>query len=115
PTCSRWPPAPPHRPGQARGELTDPFRRGGERAGLRDLPVLPDRYLPEITVHIQPDTPPLCPAHPLPLLPQMRSDRERVSKATPTDPRAQRNRAGRDRKSTRLNSSHLGISYAVFC
>src|SRR5438045_5486567 len=24
-------------------------------------------------------------------------------------------RLGRDRKSTRLNSSHLGISYAVFC
>src|SRR5947199_6659060 len=24
-------------------------------------------------------------------------------------------RDGRDRKSTRLNSSHLGISYAVFC
>src|SRR5437899_8140614 len=24
-------------------------------------------------------------------------------------------RTGRDRKSTRLNSSHLGISYAVFC
>src|SRR5436853_3410131 len=24
-------------------------------------------------------------------------------------------RAGRDRKNTRLNSSHLGISYAVFC
>src|SRR5437899_7275110 len=24
-------------------------------------------------------------------------------------------RAGGDRKSTRLNSSHLGISYAVFC
>src|SRR5262245_53914560 len=24
-------------------------------------------------------------------------------------------RVGRDRKSTRLNSSHLGISYAVFC
>src|SRR5437899_7311717 len=24
-------------------------------------------------------------------------------------------RAKRDRKSTRLNSSHLGISYAVFC
>src|SRR5262245_63280328 len=23
--------------------------------------------------------------------------------------------SGRDRKSTRLNSSHLGISYAVFC
>src|SRR5262245_62198803 len=26
-----------------------------------------------------------------------------------------RGHAGRDRKSTRLNSSHLGISYAVFC
>src|SRR5262245_64352599 len=26
-----------------------------------------------------------------------------------------RKRPGRDRKSTRLNSSHLGISYAVFC
>src|SRR5258705_1033157 len=24
-------------------------------------------------------------------------------------------RVGQDRKSTRLNSSHLGISYAVFC
>src|SRR5436853_7912394 len=28
---------------------------------------------------------------------------------------ARRRRRGRDRKSTRLNSSHLGISYAVFC
>src|SRR5690242_20958478 len=25
------------------------------------------------------------------------------------------NEAGRDRKSTRLNSSHMSISYAVFC
>src|SRR5947199_9417548 len=40
----------------------------------------------------------------------------------PRDLRAPRDRAvgharaqGRDRKSTRLNSSHLGISYAVFC
>src|SRR5262245_65042927 len=30
----------------------------------------------------------------------------------PRTPRAAR---GQDRKSTRLNSSHLGISYAVFC
>src|SRR2546430_12341591 len=29
--------------------------------------------------------------------------------------RAQRDGAGRDRKSTRLNSSHSQISYAVFC
>src|SRR5258705_1263921 len=32
------------------------------------------------------------------------------------DPRdGQRRERGVDRKSTRLNSSHLGISYAVFC
>src|SRR5258705_6834262 len=29
--------------------------------------------------------------------------------------RAEGHLAGEDRKSTRLNSSHLGISYAVFC
>src|SRR5438045_8719574 len=29
--------------------------------------------------------------------------------------RRRRGRSSRDRKSTRLNSSHLGISYAVFC
>src|SRR5438309_3544412 len=29
--------------------------------------------------------------------------------------RADPHRAGRDRKSTRLNSSHSSISYAVFC
>src|ERR1035438_6961515 len=36
------------------------------------------------------------------------------SRAAPerTDPAS---RSGIDRKSTRLNSSHLGISYAVFC
>src|SRR5258705_9924754 len=32
------------------------------------------------------------------------------------EPQPERHRAAcRDRKSTRLNSSHLGISYAVFC
>src|SRR5256885_8755665 len=30
-------------------------------------------------------------------------------------PRSATDRAGQDRKSTRLNSSHLVISYAVFC
>src|SRR5256885_15871700 len=30
-------------------------------------------------------------------------------------PRGSSGRCGRDRKSTRLNSSHLVISYAVFC
>src|SRR3989475_8589469 len=31
------------------------------------------------------------------------------------DPRPLRGRVGKDRKSTRLNSSHSQISYAVFC
>src|SRR5205814_9551905 len=36
--------------------------------------------------------------------------------STPSRARSIRpTRARRDRKSTRLNSSHLGISYAVFC
>src|SRR5258705_6468292 len=30
-------------------------------------------------------------------------------------PSLNQNKFARDRKSTRLNSSHLGISYAVFC
>src|SRR2546426_8096856 len=32
-----------------------------------------------------------------------------------TSPKARATRGNRDRKSTRLNSSHLVISYAVFC
>src|SRR2546426_6552351 len=35
--------------------------------------------------------------------------------AGPGGQRAERDGAGVDRKSTRLNSSHLVISYAVFC
>src|SRR5947199_4489047 len=40
-----------------------------------------------------------------------RSSRSRADWAAGTSSTA----ASRDRKSTRLNSSHLGISYAVFC
>src|SRR5258705_9132944 len=35
--------------------------------------------------------------------------------AAPAPGNAAPSRSPRDRKSTRLNSSHLGISYAVFC
>src|SRR5262245_40354507 len=39
-----------------------------------------------------------------------------ISSTKPTAPNKGKNSAvTRDRKSTRLNSSHLGISYAVFC
>src|SRR5690349_23166564 len=36
-------------------------------------------------------------------------------RALPSPPRSARRRRQRDRKSTRLNSSHVEISYAVFC
>src|SRR2546427_963478 len=40
----------------------------------------------------------------------------RLHGAEPRDPtRVRSRRRGRDRKSTRLNSSHSQISYAVFC
>src|SRR3712207_8454027 len=42
-----------------------------------------------------------------------RPDRERL-RGGPA-PREQDRAGGRDRKSTRLNSSHANISYAVFC
>src|SRR5690348_18222923 len=41
--------------------------------------------------------------------------RERPSGARDADLTAARSRSSRDRKSTRLNSSHPSISYAVFC
>ena len=80
---------------QARGELPHPLRGGRERAGLHHLSRLADRHLREVAVHVQPDTPPLCPVHLVLPPPSTASDRERVGETTPTDPRAQRNRAGR--------------------
>src|SRR5437899_4281023 len=50
---------------------------------------------------------------------ERRAHRDRAARAARGRPDGARGRraspAGRDRKSTRLNSSHLGISYAVFC
>src|SRR5690554_7475003 len=39
----------------------------------------------------------------------------RVRCCSPSSPSTQPNRSPLDRKSTRLNSSHVRISYAVFC
>src|SRR5205814_10001058 len=52
--------------------------------------------------------------------PAARRRRSAPSRAAPARaplpaPRGRAGCCGRDRKSTRLNSSHLGISYAVFC
>src|SRR6266516_7156747 len=41
--------------------------------------------------------------------------RQALRPARPLRTAPDRNRRGRDRKSTRLNSSHRTISYAVFC
>src|ERR1039458_10443320 len=41
--------------------------------------------------------------------------RLRTQRGRPIPDRTARYTSTRDRKSTRLNSSHLGISYAVFC
>src|SRR5438067_10176051 len=38
-----------------------------------------------------------------------------ASARSPPDRRRRRRSGGEDRKSTRLNSSHVSISYAVFC
>src|SRR5262245_62674523 len=43
-----------------------------------------------------------------PAKPEHQADRRGLARSVQPDARA-------DRKSTRLNSSHLGISYAVFC
>src|SRR5207249_11871957 len=44
-----------------------------------------------------------------------RRSSDRARPAPPTSPRTRRCTAATDRKSTRLNSSHVSISYAVFC
>src|SRR3712207_6997754 len=44
-----------------------------------------------------------------------RDDRERPLEAIPEVARRMAHRVVGDRKSTRLNSSHANISYAVFC
>src|SRR5258705_7668283 len=46
---------------------------------------------------------------------RQRRGRERRRRRLRCERRKRRRRSRPDRKSTRLNSSHLGISYAVFC
>src|SRR5699024_12276951 len=60
--------------------------------GLRDLPSFPTRRSSDLRTTSRPTAPWLC------------------SSATPSRPHPIR-----DRKSTRLNSSHVSSSYAVFC
>src|SRR5205814_2511304 len=63
-----------------------------------------DKFCREETAPGSEFAPPAPPRRPL--------SRRRVSKRTR---RQTRQATPEDRKSTRLNSSHLGISYAVFC
>src|SRR5258705_10112441 len=57
---------------------------------------------------------PYRPKQPVRPDPHVDGGRESATVATERTAVVGRN-CGRDRKSTRLNSSHLGISYAVFC
>src|SRR5215471_20109973 len=50
-----------------------------------------------------------------PPLPELRRRLHPASRRDSSLPSLRRARAGGDRKSTRLNSSHVEISYAVFC
>src|SRR5207253_11156369 len=69
------------------------------------------------------DALPIC--HPIRRRGSVRSKRQRLSRLYEDrichewqhaeEHRGQGRRGGRDRKSTRLNSSHVAISYAVFC
>src|SRR3712207_8069461 len=53
--------------------------------------------------------------HPDPDLAQLRDDARRPTRGRHPARHGARLRDVRDRKSTRLNSSHANISYAVFC
>src|SRR3712207_6864900 len=46
---------------------------------------------------------------------RLRAERDALAKGCQPDERAQPGTSREDRKSTRLNSSHANISYAVFC
>src|SRR5437899_5168515 len=82
-----------------------------------------DPATPEIYTLSLHDALPIAPMAPTPTMPPMpsasarRAATERRSRTGRySDARTGRARtAAADRKSTRLNSSHLGISYAVFC
>src|SRR5262245_64932032 len=79
----------------------------------RDLPSFPTRRSSDL--RLQRLTQRRLPRRPLPSPP--RNLRRRPTRSRPDGcRRSPACLAGRgDRKSTRLNSSHLGISYAVFC
>src|SRR5262245_63152175 len=71
------------------------------RGGLVGVPALGADLIGQVEV--------LVPAHMIEL------DEADTSLGEPAGQQAVSGITARDRKSTRLNSSHLGISYAVFC
>src|SRR2546421_2226917 len=79
--------------------------------GIRDLIVtgVQTCALPISSTYRSPGGPPLRPASPSP------ASRTRSPLSTPAGTFTESLRVRRDRKSTRLNSSHDQISYAVFC
>src|SRR5256885_10211737 len=81
-----------------------------------------DTAPPEISPLSLPDALPICHGTPAPHRLRAidrggarRRDEPRRRSRRPREGRRLRRRGSSDRKSTRLNSSHLVISYAVFC
>ena len=100
PRCSRSPPTPPHPPGPGPRRTRAPLPEWWQICPPGSPARLPDRDLRQLPVHVQPDSPPPAACTRLRFhcrLPRddHHHDRERVGETTPTDPRAQRNRAGR--------------------
>src|SRR5690606_41327948 len=100
--------------------LSVSFYRGrlaSERAPVHPLlHSFPTRRSSDLSLsRTMPAFPPECGAGPLertgPRVNHIRSHERGGARPTPADTR----RDVRDRKSTRLNSSHVKISYAVFC
>src|SRR5690554_7136760 len=60
-------------------------------------------------------SPPTLPTPTIPTLSDVQSSRPRRSANRESTDNTYSERRGLDRKSTRLNSSHVRISYAVFC
>src|SRR5690554_7351569 len=88
------------------------YRQGNPISDLFGMPVLRGSVCCHTaSVSVLKCLPPCCACTPLYLSPRF-TNRLPVGLSTRTHSRVQ---SSRDRKSTRLNSSHVRISYAVFC
>src|SRR5690606_40994566 len=94
--------------------VTDPPPPAISTLSLHDaLPISPPEPEPEPQPEPEPAPPQPAPQPPAP--PQPQPEPEPPKPAVQPPPEQEPDIALEDRKSTRLNSSHVKISYAVFC